>query len=55
MGGCDRRALWGYPLAVVIVTAMLVRALYVLLVSRRVRWRATMYTIDGRARIVPRA
>ena len=51
MGRCDRRYLWLYPLSVVIVTAVLLRATWLLAIARTVTWRGVHYTVDGRARL----
>jgi cellulose synthase/poly-beta-1,6-N-acetylglucosamine synthase-like glycosyltransferase len=52
MGGCDRRALVQYPISVLLVLWVLVRAAWTLLVSRRVEWRGVRYQIDREGRIV---
>jgi hypothetical protein len=52
MGGCDRRALFLYPVSVLLVLWALARAAWTLFVSRRVEWRGVRYRIDREGRIV---
>lgn len=51
-GGCLRRYLWLYPLSVIIVACILIRAGWWLAVRRSVVWRGTRYAIDGKGQIV---
>lgn len=52
LGRCDRRYLLLYPLSVLVVVALLVRATWWLSVKRIVGWRKTYYNLDSRAMIV---
>jgi len=52
LGNCDRRYLILYPLSVVVVSALLARAFWWMLIRRIVGWRKTYYTLDSRAMIV---
>ncbi len=52
LGYCDRRYLLLYPLSVLVVSALLARALWWMLIRRIVGWRKTYYTLDSRAMIV---
>ena len=52
LGGCRRRYLLLYPLSVLVVTAILARAWWLLNVRRSVTWRQTRYSIDRRGCIV---
>ncbi len=51
-GGCKRGYLALYPLSVLMVAAILVRAWWWLTVRRRVPWRERAYNIDARGGIV---
>ncbi len=52
LGDCDRRYLLLYPLSVVVVSVLLARAFWWMLIRRVVGWRKTYYTLDSRAMIV---
>jgi chlorobactene glucosyltransferase len=52
LGHCDRRYLLLYPLSVVVVVALLLRATWWLSIKRIVGWRTTYYNLDSRAMIV---
>ncbi len=52
LGYCDRRYLLLYPISVVVVSALLARAFWWMLIKRIVGWRKTYYTLDSRAMIV---
>jgi chlorobactene glucosyltransferase len=51
-GYCDRRYLVLYPVSVIVVSALLARAFWWMLIRRIVGWRKTYYTLDSRAMIV---
>lgn len=55
MGGCPLAPLALYPLSVLLVLWILARALWRLVVVRRVVWRGVSYRIDRRGRIVAAA
>lgn len=52
MGGCQRRYLALYPLSVLMVAAILIRAWCWMTIDRRVPWRERTYKIDARGRIL---
>ncbi len=52
LGHCDRRYLLLYPVSVVVVMALLARAMWWLSVKRIVGWRKTYYNLDSRAMII---
>jgi hypothetical protein len=52
MGRCRRAHLWLYPVSVVLVIAILARALWLLAVRREIRWRHTSYAIGARGTIL---
>lgn len=52
LGYCDRRYLLLYPVSVVVVIALLARAMWWLSVKRIVGWRKTYYNLDSRAMII---
>lgn len=51
-GGCDRRYLALYPLAVVAVMRILCRSWWWITIKRAIPWKTTIYRIDGRGAIL---
>ncbi len=52
LGYCDRRYLLAYPVSVLVVMALLARAIWWLSIRRIVGWRSTYYKLNRRAMIV---
>lgn len=53
MGDCDRRYLWLYPISVVAVIGILLRAAWDMTTHRTVGWRNTTYRLTSNAQIIP--
>jgi glycosyltransferase involved in cell wall biosynthesis len=52
LGYADRRYLWLYPVSAVLVTGILCRAWWWLVVRRSIPWRGRRYRINGEARLL---